>query len=280
MKMMNKFIITQEYRRFAEFCKACHKEKYIGLCYGPAGVGKTMSANHYAGWDSVLKQIGIAKSNSNGGWIRARPTISMARFNTIVYTPELVNSAKTVKEDILELIHIFNHLKERSTYGEIIPGEDKIRLKSYVELLIIDEAERLQARSLEQIREIYDHHYSIYDGLHRMGVIFIGMPGIEKRLIRFPQLYSRIGFAHTFKSLQNAEIESVIQTNCKVTINAGDVMDQDAMAAMARITQGNFRLINRLLRQSIRVMQINKLPFISKEVVEAARECLVIGNVY
>lgn len=279
MKTINKFIITQEYRRFAEFCKACRKEKYIGLCYGPAGVGKTMSANHYAGWDSVVKQINLAKSHPNG-WVYAMPTINMAKFHTVVYTPELINSPKTVKEDIANLIGMFNHLKERFLYGEEIPGSDEVRLKSYVELLIIDEAERLQPRSLEQIREIYDYRYSVFGGLQRMSIIFIGMPGIEKRLIRFPQLYSRVGFAHIFKSLQHEEIESIIQTNCKITVNASDIMDQEAIAAVTRITQGNFRLINRLLRQSIRVMHVNGLPFISKEVVEAARECLVIGNIY
>lgn len=47
------FVETKEYKKFVEFCEACKKYKYIGICYGAPGVGKTLSARYYSNWDYI-----------------------------------------------------------------------------------------------------------------------------------------------------------------------------------------------------------------------------------
>jgi DNA transposition AAA+ family ATPase len=151
--------------------------------------------------------------------------------------------------------------------------EDRPKLREALGMLQIDEADRLKTAALEQLRDHYDRS--------RLGMILIGMPGIEKRLARYPQLYSRIGFVHEYRTLSAAELLFVLQhhwSKLGLTLSAEDFTDAEALAAVARITGGNFRLVQRLFAQIQRIMEINNLSTITREVVETARESLVIGS--
>jgi len=62
------------------------------------------------------------------------------------------------------------------------------------------------------------------------------------------------------------------------TIRAEEFADQEAVAAIVTITAGNFRLIDRLMSQVRRIKELNRLTTVTRELVDAARDCLVIGT--
>ncbi|WP_406313360.1 hypothetical protein OHA77_33655 [Streptosporangium sp. NBC_01639] len=58
-----------------------------------------------------------------------------------------------------------------------------------------------------------------------------------------------------------------------------DATTTEAIAAIARTTAGNFRLITRLLDQAECVMKLNELDRITAEAIDTARDALVIGTI-
>ncbi len=113
-----------------------------------------------------------------------------------------------------------------------------------------------------------------------IGLILIGMPGIEKRMARYPQQYSRVGFAHHYKALQRDELTFVLTRHWKkpgLSLDDADFTDAQAIAAISRITRGNFCLLQRLFSQIERILRINDLTLITEDVVETACSSLVIG---
>ena len=251
---VSEFLITKEYRRFEEFCNACHRERYIGICHGAPGVGKTLSASYYSKQDGFERFFD--KDTPDKDVVEMGKQLIFSR--SLFYTAPVRNTAKRIERD-LEVCRF--ELLSSATEDESA-------------LIIIDEADRLQLNSFEQVRSIYDEK--------GWGIILIGMPGLEKRLTRYPQLYSRIGFAHEYRPIGKEEMLFILEHHWRklgLELHPKDFSDTEAVAAIIRITNGNFRLIYRLFSQIKRIVNVNKLRSITKEVVEAARKCLVIGNV-
>ena len=290
---------TLEHRKFTEFCDACRRYGYIGLCIGSPGVGKTLSARTYSRWDAALAT----------DW-RSTDPVDPA-LTTVFYTPSITNSPNSVELAIknsrahlrnlairlfrLEMNERLAALEKRDEdhrrncrdnevwphpiltprYGDVACeyGDRERAFPDPTSLVVVDEADRLRMASLEQVRAIFDEG--------KIGLILIGMPGLEKRLARFPQFYSRIGFVHEFRPLGATEIRQLLGQQwvpSGVRLPPQPWTD-DAVAAIIRITGGNFRLLNRLLTQMERILEINGMNAITKTVVETARETLVIGQV-
>jgi hypothetical protein len=100
-------------------------------------------------------------------------------------------------------------------------------------------------------------------------------------LARYPQLYSRVGFVHEFRLLTKGQILKVLQTSWRPegVHQPMENLDEESLAAIVRITGGNFRLLHRLFSQIGHILEINQLGSVTASVVDAARESLVIGAV-
>ncbi len=269
-------------------------------------MGKTLSARHYANWDKAQ-----AYWNRHG---ENRPLLKEVSNGTVAfYTSAVVDSPWRLDRDIgktrsllhdavIERVGRYEQLRMRRLWNlaeklrdpkrnpdgyrsaEAVNAENAFHeqrdramrvgrtVPDPTALLVIDEADRLKMAGLDQARDIFDRG--------GIGLVLIGMPGIEKRLARYPQFYSRIGFVHEFRPLAAIEIRQLLDqrwTPLGVHLPQRQ-MDPEAVAAIIRITGGNFRLLNRLLTQMERILEINSLEDVTKGVVEAARESLVIGQ--
>jgi len=261
------FIVTKEHRRFTEFADALRKHCTIGLCFGPAGVGKTLSARRHAHWDlaePLLHTWGPRDPSDD------KVYAALSRSRTVFYTPTVGGTLRELRQDLHRLTARVEACIEQSRMSS--EGIRLIARNNIIELIIIDEAERLSTAALEHLRDTFDRSH--------VGLMLIGMPGIDKRMARYPQLYSRVGFAHHYRPLQGDELTFVLTRHWRqlgLSLDSADFTDTQAMAAISRITRGNFRLLHRLFVQIERILQINELQVITEDVVEAARSTLVIG---
>ncbi len=281
------FAETKEYLRFGEFCDACRKYRYIGICHGVPGAGKTRSAREYAQWDTLsplfpeelftlvgrryLDDQFPHKPFATPGSPAFTEVLSC---RTVYYTAPVGATPSRIEREVMALSATLSYLVEAAEQAS--RGKDDFllayRLPKRTELVIVDEAQRLKMAALGLI----DDHY---DRLN-FGLVLVGQPGLERSLARYPQLYSRVGFAHQFRVLSEEETRWLLQqrwSHLGMNLRVDDFTDTEALAAIVRITAGNFRVIHRLLMQIERILEINNLQTVTKEVVEKARERLILG---
>ena len=198
-----------------------------------SGIAKTVSANQYSKWE-ILNQYYNENFNK---FIDTPESLKLPEFlldcDTMLVTSSMTDTPARIEKSIGSSTYRLEFVKKFFKNGNKIDTSYTVEKEkfAYLKLLIIDEADHLKYTTLEQIRNIYDRY--------NFGLIFIGMPGIERRLSRYPQLYSRVGFLHEFKALPKDEMTYIIdqhlnQLNTKIKLENFD--DFETMNSVIRIT--------------------------------------------
>src|SRR6266496_2306431 len=168
---------------------------------------------------------------------RATPSRDSGPWRTVLFTPAVSNKPRTVEQAVGNLWGTIDGLGVRATWYR---NPDEAVLRQPPDLLVVDEADRLKTASLEQLRDFYDRRH--------VGMVLSGMPGLQKRLARYAQLYSRVGFVHQFRPLSGAELQTVIKRQSLqlgLGLELDDLAETNVIHAITRITGGNFRLVER-----------------------------------
>ena len=143
------FQITRQHRRFVEFADAVRRHRYIGVCYGAPGLGKTLSARTYAAADDY--DYWSANRYRRDSVI---PT-SLIDSRTLMYTPELTITARRLNLEVgLHVHHLSSDIERALSPGYDPEFDDETACRT--ELVIIDEADRLRTTGLEQLRDFFD----------------------------------------------------------------------------------------------------------------------------
>ncbi len=124
---------------------------------------------------------------------KSRPKEVIA-CRTLLYTPSVVNTPRIIDRELGGLSGNLRYLLVDTKQVNLLESEDIAEEDILKSLIIVDESDRLKMTGLEHMRDRYDRE--------QFGLVLIGMPGIEKRLARYPQLYSRVRFGSPVSSFK------------------------------------------------------------------------------
>lgn len=169
------FVQTRNARRIFEVCRLCHVEGDIGVVYGPAGLGKTVSAKQY----SLQNEAVI--------YIEVDPSFSARSIIKEIHR-KLGGDGKGGIYDLFQ---------------DIIA-----RLEGTQRLIIVDQAEILPRKGIELLRAIND---KAGVGITLLGMETL-RNNIKGNRGEYAQLSSRIGISIRLKDFEDEDIREIVSS--------------------------------------------------------------------
>lgn len=145
--------------------------------------------------------------------------------------------------------------------------------RGYNAVVIIDEAQLMRPKALEQVRLLSNLETATQKLLQ---IILIGQPELRDLLNRkdLVQLYQRVTIRYHLKALSRAEVEEYIEHRLKVAGAQESYFTSDAIDYIYQVTGGVPRLMNVLADRALMAAFTKSTKVITNSVVEYAQDDL------
>lgn len=222
------FIVTETARTLMNIMESSQYDVDLAVISGNAGTGKTMAAEAY-------------QLQTNNVWmLTADPSMC---------------SPSAVLQELAEILGCNDKGVRRAR--AIIR-----RLKGSEGLLIIDEAQHLSVKAVEELRSIHDQA--------KIGVVFIGNAPLNAkfdglgRTSDYAQLFSRIGLRRKINKPRSRDM-------CEI-LKAWDIQNEEVLMYAKEIgrREGGLRSMTKVLRNATKIARVNDRNQINKRDLELA----------
>lgn len=225
------YIDTSVSLSIMDTARNCHVGRRIGIVTGESGLGKTTAAKHYA------------EINPDVLIVFGRPSITTKSILTEIARKVGVDPTGCVDDVFLRIV---------------------ARLKDSGRLLIIDEAEHLTARVLDQIRRLNDPEFA------GIGLLLIGLPKLLHTLKNSQNdhkyIYSRVGW--------NTSVRTLTDNDCEQFVGRALPGSGSLWKIFADCSRRNARAICNLIERSIEVAAFNGCP-VDAELIKKTAQLLI-----
>ena len=256
------FFQTHPYKNFVECCETCRRFRYVGICYGPAGVGKTVAARLYAEWDAVeprFPRTGVRMPVQ--GAERPYPRVAF-------YTPGRTVKPKQIENDVTLLVWSLQNLEKIALHQHLeVSLADEQLVSEQLELLIIDNVHRLDPMCMDVIQDVYDRY--------QIGVVLLGDEVlVQKHLKRLEHLRVRVGDVRPFFVLSRKEVAEMIPQfllRLQLDFQSPQGLSLEQLTDdIYNATNGNLSLMRLFLTQIVVLLQKENTNVVTSHIVQRA----------
>ena len=226
-----KFLDTSVSRKIFNLIDLAHTECDMAVLTGEYGMGKTVALQEYA-----RRNPDVALVEVDAGYSPLDVFTDICKHLDIV----CAQSLGIMRQKVLE------------------------KLTNSGRLIMVDEAEHLNKRSLEMLRRLHDKA--------GIGLLLAGQKrlyhNLKKEQGEYGQLFSRVGmYMHI--------ADPLTEEDCKAVVLSRIPKAKEAVKAFFQFSNGNARKLDKLIRRAVRVAELNKQTVMDAETVESAAAVLM-----